>query len=203
MRKTELARAARALALAALLAAAAAPAGGVSPEAGGQGAESTMTNDSLATAAPPPLPEGWPSGARDAQFRGAACETAYGAPAARAKATPGDDVVPVVARPIPGMPAPYVAVRRLPFLTRRDVLAALYAPSADGTYEVTLKLTEDGAAKIQEYTKAHESECIALVAGGKVVFHPTLTTPVADDTFVLSGSFTVTEAQSIVEMFAR
>jgi hypothetical protein len=161
----------------------------------------TMTNDSLAVV-PPPLPENWPVGVRDAHFRGAVCENGYGAGMARKKAVPGDDVLPIAAKTIPGVPGPYVAVRRLPFLTRRDVLTALFAPAADGTYEVTLKLTEDGAKKIQEYTKAHENECIALVAGGKVIWHPTLSTPVTDDTFVLSGSFSVAQAQAIVSMFA-
>ena len=160
----------------------------------------TMTNDSLVVV-PPPLPENWPVGARDAHFRGAACENGFGAALARKKAAPGDDVLPIAAKAIPGVPGPYLAVRRLPFLTRRHVLTALFAPAADGTYEVTLKLTEDGAAKIQEYTQAHENECIALVAGGKVIWHPSLSAPVTDDTFVLSGSFSVAQAQAIVDMF--
>src|ERR1044071_4411062 len=36
----------------------------------------SMDNDTL-TPPPPPLPAGWPVGAKDAQFRGAACDEGY------------------------------------------------------------------------------------------------------------------------------
>jgi preprotein translocase subunit SecD len=159
-----------------------------------------MDNDSFNTA-PPPLPAGWPVGARDAQFRGAACDEGYSPDAARKKGETGDDAVPLLSDQPASLPSPYIAVRRLPFLTRRDVLKALFSTADDGTYRVDLKLTPDGAKKIQEYTAQHAEQCIALVAGGKIVWHPTLGEPVTDDTFVLSGQFTVTEAQAITNLF--
>jgi hypothetical protein len=160
----------------------------------------SMDNDSLYVP-PPPLAEGWPVRATDAQFRGAACEEGYSPDSAKRKGETGDDALPTLDRVAAGLPKPFLAVRRLPFLTRRDVIKALYATADGGTYEVRLLLNEEGAKKIQEYTAAHKEECIALVAGGKIIWHPTLSDPVTDDVFVLSGQFTVSEAQAITDLF--
>jgi hypothetical protein len=160
----------------------------------------SMDNDSLYTP-PPPLPASWPAGARDAQFRGAACEEGYSPDAARRKGEAGDEALPAFAQVAPGLPSPFVAVRRVPFLTKRDVLRALFSAAENGTYVVSLKLTDDGAKKIQEYTAAHKDDCIALVAGGKVLWHPTLSEPVTDDTFVLDGDFSISVAQAITNLF--
>jgi preprotein translocase subunit SecD len=160
----------------------------------------SMDNDSFYTP-PPPLAAGWPVGARDAQFRGAACEEGYSTDAAKRKGETGDDAYPTMDRVAEGLPTPYLAVRRLPFLTRRDVLKALFATAENGTFEVRLLLNEEGAKKVQEYTAEHKDQCIALVAAGKIVWHPTISEPVTDGTFVLSGQFTVTEAQAITNLF--
>jgi hypothetical protein len=160
----------------------------------------SMDNDSFYTP-PPPLAEGWPVGAKDAQFRGAACEEGYSTDSAKRKGDTGDDAYPTMDRVSAGLPVPYLSVRRLPFLTRRDVLKALFSAAEGGTYEVRLLLNEEGAKKVQEYTTEHKDQCIALVAGGKIIWHPTISEPVADNTFVLSGQFTVTEAQAITNLF--
>jgi hypothetical protein len=160
----------------------------------------SMDNDSFYTP-PPPLAAGWPVGARDAQFRGAACEEGYSPEAAKRNGETGDDAYPTMDRVAAGLPSPLLAVRRLPFLTRRDVIKALFSASGGGTYEVRLLLNEEGAKKVQEYTTEHKDQCIALVAGGKIIWHPTISEPVTDDTFVLSGQFTVTEAQAITNLF--
>jgi hypothetical protein len=160
----------------------------------------SMDNDSFSTP-PPPLPAGWPVGAKDAQFRGAACEEAYSVESARRKGEPGDDALPTLVTIAAGLPSPHIAVRRLPFLSRRDVLKALFVTADGGTYEVRLKLNEDGAKKVQEYTAENQEKCIALVAGGKILWHPTLAAPVTDDEFVLSGNFTISEAEAIAKLF--
>jgi hypothetical protein len=160
----------------------------------------SMDNDSLYTP-PPPLPPAWPVGAKDAQFRGAACDEGYSPQAAKRNGEAGDDAFPALGQVAAGLPSPYIAVRRAPFLTRRDVLKALFSAVDDGTYEVHLKLTDDGAKKIQEYTAENKDKCIALVAGGKVIWHPSISEPVTDDTFILSGQFTVSQAQAIVSLF--
>jgi preprotein translocase subunit SecD len=159
-----------------------------------------MDNDSLYVP-PPPLPALWPRDAKDAQFRGAACEQAYGAEAARRNGEAGDVAFPTLEEFAQGVPAPHIAVRRVPFLTRRDVFKAFFAATDGGNYQVRLMLTGEGARKVQEYTAMHKDQCIALVAGGRILWHPTISEPVTDDVFVLSGQFTVSEAQAITNLF--
>ena len=162
----------------------------------------TMTNSSLDPSAEP-LPAGWPVGATDVQVRGAVCEGGYGKEAARAKAAAGDVLLPMIGHVPEGLQASYLGVRALPFVTKRDVLAAhFFANEGDpSTYTVRLKLDADGALKAQEYTSTHGGECIALVAGGKVVWYATIEAAVTDDTFLLSGAFTAAEAIGIVDLF--
>jgi len=81
------------------------------------------------------------------------------------------------------------------------VLKALFLASDDGTYRVELKMTDEGARKLRDYTSEHREQCIALVAGGKILWHPSLGEPVTDDTFVLSGQFSISEAQAITQLF--
>ena len=61
---------------------------------------------------------------------------------------------------------------------------------------------EDAAARVQTYTKEHTGQCIALVASGKVVWHPQLASALSDNVFVLSGGFSAAEAAAIAQLFA-
>src|SRR5829696_6394506 len=74
----------------------------------------TMTNSSLEPQ-PAPLPEGWPSGAPDAQIRGAACEDGYGKEGGRRHAQPGDDVLPRLSPVGSGLDSLFLGVRHIPF----------------------------------------------------------------------------------------
>jgi preprotein translocase subunit SecD len=160
----------------------------------------TMTNSTL-EAPPEPLPADWPAAARDAQLRGAACESDYGKADARKLGAPGDDALPILGA-APGVAeAVYLGVRRTPFLARRDVVEATMAGTGTGAYEVRLELTDAGAAAVRDYTAANLGKCVALVAGGKVLWTATLDAPVEGDVFVLSGGFDSRTALAIVELF--
>ena len=185
--------------LAALLAAVPAPAAGP-PQ---RDDTPTLTNSSL-EAAPEPLPAGWPAGAADAQVRGAACETAYGADEARRLGAAGDDLLGVVGTESGPLGFALLPVRRTPFLARRDVAEANLVATKDASvFEVHLRLTEEGARKAQAYSTANLGTCVALVAGGRVVWTATLDMPVATDVFVLSGGFNGRTGLAIVDLFGR
>jgi preprotein translocase subunit SecD len=159
--------------------------------------------DSTVEAAPEPLPTDWPTRTGDAQFRGSACESAYGKDGARQYADPGDDVLPIVGTMTTNAGSAFRAVRRTPFLTRRDVERAELVADKDNpsTFEVQLTLTQEGATKAQEFTKSNTGKCVALVAGGMVIWSASLDTPVEGDAFVLSGSFSGNRGIAIVDLF--
>jgi hypothetical protein len=162
----------------------------------------TMTNSSL-DPQPEPLPEGWPVGATDVQVRGAVCEDGYGKDGGRKNANAGDDVLPMLRKVPQGFDQLYLGVRHIPFVGRRDVESATFhaVEKAPNTYEVRLKLTEDGAKKVQEFTAANVGQCVALVAAGKVLWYAPLESPVEGDVFVLAGSFSAAEALGIADLF--
>ena len=162
----------------------------------------TMTNSSI-EAPPEPLPAGWPAGARDVQLRGSACESGYGKADARAAAAPGDALLPILGTATGGFDAAYVGVRPVPFLTRRDVVQATIAANADprATYSVRLELTEDGAARVRDYTASNLGRCVALVASGKVLWAASITEAVESDVYVLDGAFSAATALAIVDLF--
>lgn len=164
----------------------------------------TMTNGSVEPA-PEPLPADWPVTARDAQFRGAACESGYGKDGGRQYADAGDDVVPVVGTATANAGSAFRAVRNVPFLTRRDVARAMLVADRDNpsTFDVQLVLTEEGAAKAQEFSTANPGKCIVLMAAGKVLWSAPLETPIEGDTFVLSGSFSGARGIAIIDLFER
>ena len=162
----------------------------------------TMTNSSL-DPQPAPLPEGWPVGATDVQMRGGVCEDGYGKDGGRKHAAAGDDVLPTIAPVATGLEPLYLGVRHLPFLTRQDVVSATFhaVEKTPGAYEVRLALTEQGAKKVQEFTDANVGNCVALVAAGKVLWYAPIESKVEGDVFVLSGSFSATEALGIADLF--
>lgn len=164
----------------------------------------TMTNSSVETA-PEPLPADWPARAGDVQLRGAACESVYGKDGARQYADAGDDVLPVVGTKTANAGSAFRAVRHVPFLTHRDVARAMIVADPDNpsTFEVRLELTEEGAAKAKEYTAANVGKCVALVAGGSVLWTAPLDAPVEGETFVLAGSFSGNRGIAIVDLFGR
>ena len=164
----------------------------------------TMTNSTV-EARPDPLPADWPTEAVDAQLRGAACQTAYGRDAARQDGEAGDDVLPVVGTMTANAGSAMLAVRHVPFLTRRDVVrATLVADEEDpSAYSVTLELNEAGQVKAKEYTAANVGKCIAVVAGGRVVLTTSLEGPVEGETFVLGGKFDGTRGIALVNLFGR
>ncbi len=164
----------------------------------------TMTNSSV-EAAPEPLPGDWPFKAGDAQLRGSSCDSAYGKDGARQFAESGDDVLPIVGTMTTNAGSAYRAVRHTPFLARRDIVrASLVADEDDDSiYQVELALTPDGAAKVKEYTAANPGKCIALVAGGKVLWSATVDAPVEGDVFVLAGAFPGNKGIAIIDLFGR
>lgn len=164
----------------------------------------TMTNSTVEPM-PEPLPADWPSSARDAQFRGAACESGYGKEAGRQFADAGDDVFPVVGTSTLSAGSAFRAVRHVPFLTRRDVARALLVadPDLPSTFSVELTLTEEGAARAREYSTANSGKCVALVASGKVLWSAPLDSPIESETFVLSGSFSGARGIAIVDLFRQ
>lgn len=164
----------------------------------------TMTDSTFAPE-PAPLPEDWPGRVGDAQFRGAACESAYGRDGAKQLGDPGDDVLPIVGTMTSNAGSAMRAVRHVAFLTRRDVERATLVSSKDDPtiFEVDLTLTPDGQAKAKEFTTANTGKCISLVAGGKVLWTATLDGPVEDNTFVLSGSFSGRQGMAIVDLFEQ
>jgi hypothetical protein len=170
----------------------------------GQDGTPSMTNDSV-EAAPEPLPADWPARAADVQFRGAACDSAFGKEGARQVGETGDDALPIVGTITGNAGSAFLAVRRTPFLTRRDVERAVLSSAGDdsGAYNVVLTLTPEGVAKVKEYTTANTGKCVALVAGGRVIWSTTLTTPVEDEEFVLSGAFSGSKGIAIVDLFGR
>jgi hypothetical protein len=164
----------------------------------------TMTNSTV-EAAPAPLPADWPSGAADAQLRGAVCRSAYSRDAAREGAEAGDDVLPIVGTMSANAGSALLAVRRVPFLTRRDVVRANLVASDDdpSSFGVSLELTDAGLAKVKEYTAAHVGTCIALVAGGRVVLTATVDAALEDAPFVLGGRFDGQRGLAVANLFGR
>lgn len=164
----------------------------------------TLSNDSLA-GEPEPLPAGWPSNAKDVQLRGAVCDAGYGKDGGRKFATPGDEVLPILASADANFDASYVGVRRVPFLTRRDVVQATFVPTADdaSVYEVHLMLDADGAAKAQAFLESNVGQCLVIVASGKVLWHGGTPLAVQDGVLVLSGGFSSTVALAIVDLFGN
>ena len=92
----------------------------------------SLTDDTY-TPPPPPLRDGWPVGAKDVQFRGAACDEGYSPEGARKKGTAGDDAMPTLDVVGANLPRPMLAVRHVPFLTKRDVASAQF--TADSSAE--------------------------------------------------------------------
>ena len=162
----------------------------------------TLTNSSL-EAPPEPLPADWPVGARDAQLRGAVCESGYGREDARKLAAPGDAVLPMLGTATAGFDASYLGVRPVPYLTRRDVVEATLAadPEQAGRYVVRLELSDEGARKVRDYTAANVGTCVAFVAGGKVIWASSIVETVESDVYTLAGGFSITTALAIVELF--
>ena len=161
----------------------------------------TMTNDMLVNS-PRRLPEAWPVGAQDAQLRGAACRAADTPLEARREGETTDEVLPTLDAQSAVLPPLMLAVRRRPFVTRGDVVAATYVAGKQGGYDVELHLSEDGAARAAEFANLHPNACIALVAGGKVVWHPSAPESIGSGKLVLRGAFDLTQAAAIVELFA-
>jgi SecD-like export protein len=164
----------------------------------------TMTNSSVESA-PVPLPSDWPTGAGDAQLRGALCRSAYSRDAAREGAAAGDDVLPMVGTTSANAGSALLAVRHTPFLTRRDVVRATLVSAEDdpSSFEVSLELTDAGLTKVKEYTAANVGSCIALVAGGRVVLTATIDAAVEDGPFVLGGRFDGAHGIAVVDLFGR
>jgi preprotein translocase subunit SecD len=177
--------------------------GAVAPAAEPQGRDTpTMTNSTL-EAPPEPLPAGWPVGAKDAQLRGAVCESGYGREDARKAAAPGDAVLPILGTATANFDASYLGVRPQPYLTRRDVLEATLVadPQQAGRFGVRLELSEEGARKVQAYTAANFGKCIAFVAGGKILWAASIGEQVESDVYTLGGGFSATTGLAIVELF--
>jgi preprotein translocase subunit SecD len=166
----------------------------------------TMTNATV-EAAPAPLPADWPAGAADVQIRGANCESAYGRDAAREGAQAGDEFLPVVGTMTTNAGSALLAVRRVPFLTKRDVVRATLLPDEGdaSAFWVSLELTDAGMAKVKEYTAANVGTCIAIVAGGRVVTTATVDEALGDDAaaYVLGGRFDGRHGLAIVDLFGR
>jgi hypothetical protein len=160
-----------------------------------------MTNDMLVNP-PRRLPDAWPVGATDAQIRGAACAAADTPLDARREGETSDDVLPTLDAQPAVLPPLLLAVRRQPFIVRSDVVAATYVAGRRGGYDVELHLSEDGAARAAEFANLHPTACIALVAGGRVLWHPSAPDAMASGKLVLRGAFDLARAAAIVELFA-
>lgn len=157
-------------------------------------------SDSTVEEPPPPLAQGWPPDSADIALRASSCEVGDGVEAARELALPNDLILPMVGPSTPPLPDKFLPVTRAIVMGRGDVLGAELHDNGDQTYAVVLKLNADGQRKATEYTKAHLNECLALTAGGRVLWTGVVDTPVEGDEFVIS-SFNITEAVSIIRMF--
>lgn len=165
----------------------------------------TMTNSSLERPMAP-LPNGWPAGARDVQLRGAVCDMGYGKAGGRKFALAGDDVLPVLGTAeSEGLDFSYIGVRRVPFVTRADVLVATFSaiPDEPGAYAIRLQLSPEGAEKADSYLGENTGGCIALAAGGKAIWAGGIEGSSEEDVLSIPGPFSVTEAIAIVELFDR
>jgi len=178
---------------------------GPASAAGQRGDIPTMTNSSLDQPLTP-LPDGWPFNARDIQLRGSVCDMGYGKAGGRKFAVAGDDVLPVLgSAEVAGLDLSYIAVRRVPFINRGDVLVATFQTAADGasTYIVQLKLTPDGVTKADAHISGDSEGCVALVSGGKVLWAGSLDPTNEEGVLTIGGTFSLSQALAIVDLFDR
>jgi preprotein translocase subunit SecD len=81
-------------------------------------------------------------------------------------------------------------------LTNADVANA-WPERMGGEVCIGLLLTEAGALKLAELTKAHVGEPMALMVDGRVTAVPRIAAPITGGRAILQGNFTEEEAQAI------
>lgn len=175
------------------------------PVLGQRGDVPSMTNSSLDQPLTP-LPDGWPFGSRDIQLRAAVCDMGYGKAGGRKFALAGDDVLPVLgSAELAGFDLSYIGVRRVPIINRGDVLVATFQANTEdpSAFVVQLKLSPEGAAKVDAHVESDPTGCVALVSGGKVLWAGGLEASNEDAVLVVGSAFSLAQAIAIADLFDR
>jgi preprotein translocase subunit SecD len=84
-------------------------------------------------------------------------------------------------------------------LGNKDILSAKMVPgSAPSTFGIELTFTPEGAEKMRRVTQEHVGEHLQLLIDGEVVIAPLIRAAISDSA-VLTGNYTNSEAQRIIE----
>jgi TonB family protein len=82
--------------------------------------------------------------------------------------------------------------------TWSDVATARIVDVAKGTFGVALTFNPDTAARMSSATAAHLGKPIAIILDGRVVFAPTVRSPIGDSA-VITGNLSAAAAQELIE----
>jgi preprotein translocase subunit SecD len=86
--------------------------------------------------------------------------------------------------------------------TAGDIRRATHGTdAATAAPRVLVRLSDDAATRLREFTRAHVGKFIEIRVDGRVVSRPKILEPNSGSEFVISGNFTAQEARAMAAAF--
>ncbi len=116
---------------------------------------------------------------------------------ARGKVKPGTRILPSYEKDAAGNPMRKYAIKTRVMVSGEDLVKANYSQDQNNQPAVSITFNTRGGKKFADATRANVNKPFAIVLDGKVISAPNIKTAILGGSAIISGSFTVQEANDL------